>query len=217
MAIESTRAPPSLFFVVLIGVELLLLALTKLRTGAKLVKDPFRNRDAETPKRGRDLVSGRNGAPGVGATGGVRSRGHRSAVPPQPLPTDAAERRWHRGILLGSWPGAGGLHVAERAAAFLARPLGELRLITLHRGNVASVAADRCIDTSMRYRRQFGHRCLRVEPGFRSSWRAFRLGGVTNQSKSSRGGQIDRTLPPVGMRRETREFLLTDTWDIRFT
>jgi acetate kinase len=43
-------------------------------------------------------------------------------------------------------------YVAKRAAAHLARPLGELKLITLHLGNGASAAAiehGRCIDTSM--------------------------------------------------------------------
>jgi len=43
-------------------------------------------------------------------------------------------------------------YVAKRAAAHLARPLAELKLITLHLGNGASAAAiehGRCIDTSM--------------------------------------------------------------------
>jgi acetate kinase len=48
--------------------------------------------------------------------------------------------------------GASHAFVAEEAAAFLKRPLGELNLITLHLGNGASVAAvegGKCKDTSM--------------------------------------------------------------------
>ena len=61
--------------------------------------------------------------------------------------------------------------VANRAAGFLGRPLGELKLVSLHLGNGASAAAidgGRCVDTSMGFTPLeglvMGTRCGDVDP-----------------------------------------------------
>lgn len=68
----------------------------------------------------------------------------------------AVPEAWHREhrVRRYGFHGISHEYVAQRAAAHLARPLGELNLITLHLGNGASVAAirgGRSIDTSMGY------------------------------------------------------------------
>jgi len=66
----------------------------------------------------------------------------------------AVPEAWYRrlGVRRYGFHGTSHRYVAERAAARLGRPLGELNLITLHLGNGASAAAiagGRCVDTSM--------------------------------------------------------------------
>lgn len=65
------------------------------------------------------------------------------------VPNDWYERY---GIRRYGFHGTSHRYIADRAAAYLKRPLNELKLITLHLGNGASAAAIRhglCIDTSM--------------------------------------------------------------------
>jgi acetate kinase len=65
------------------------------------------------------------------------------------VPDDWYERD---GVRRYGFHGSSHRYVANRAAAFLGKPLSELRLITLHLGNGASAAAlegGRCVDTSM--------------------------------------------------------------------
>lgn len=66
----------------------------------------------------------------------------------------AVPEEWYQrdGIRRYGFHGSSHRCVATRAAAYLGRPLTELRMITLHLGNGASAAAiarGRCIDTSM--------------------------------------------------------------------
>lgn len=63
-------------------------------------------------------------------------------------------------------------YVSERAAAFLQRPLSELRLITCHLGNGCSLAAvkeGRCVQTTMGFTPtagvMMGTRCGDIDPG----------------------------------------------------
>jgi acetate kinase len=65
------------------------------------------------------------------------------------IPTELAERH---GVRKYGFHGTSHKYVSERAAAFLDRPLDELRTIVLHLGNGASITAiagGRSIDTSM--------------------------------------------------------------------
>lgn len=65
------------------------------------------------------------------------------------IPYDLYERN---GIRRYGFHGTSHSYVAERAAAFMNRPLSNLNLITIHLGNGASMAAikkGKCVDTSM--------------------------------------------------------------------
>lgn len=66
----------------------------------------------------------------------------------------AVPKAWYErnGVRRYGFHGSSHRYVATRAAAYLGRPLAELKLVTLHLGNGASAAAidgGRCIDTSM--------------------------------------------------------------------
>ena len=105
------------------------------------------------------------------------------------VPEDWYERD---GVRRYGFHGSSHRYVAERAAAFLGRPLAALRLITLHLGNGASAAAvadGRCIDTSMGFTPLeglvMGTRCGDLDPA---------VALYMQQSRGLDADSLDRTL-----------------------